>query len=153
MIKYRKPSVRYFSFFREGKEQMKKILETYYVKHMILILLIFFTVYITEILKSSTSITFDFMRSFGIDFLRYTLMGAIISLMYVPIFDKNTWTWNFKLDRMIMTIVFLFTSMTLISPIGFIVKLFLDLNIPVSIGILPFQILFGYSLMHLFIKD
>ncbi|PKK93407.1 MAG: hypothetical protein CVV61_04775 [Tenericutes bacterium HGW-Tenericutes-6] len=132
---------------------MKRLLRMHYIKQATIVIFIIVVLYVTEIFKANTLESFELRKAYVIDFVRFSLIGALISLPYARIYDKNTWILNFKLDRIVMPIFYLIISMALILPISFIVTPLLKLNIPVSIGILPFQILFGYSLMHLFIKD
>jgi|GEM_PF-4319891 len=132
---------------------MKRLLIMHYIKQVTIVIFIIVVLYVTEIFKANTLESFELRKAYVIDFVRFSLIGALISLSYVRIYDKNTWILNFKLDQIVMSIFYLIISMALILPISFIVTPLLKLNIPVSMGILPFQILFGYSLMHLFIKD
>lgn len=132
---------------------MKRLLRMHYIKQVTIVIFIIVVLYVTEIFKANTLESFELRKAYVIDFVRFSLIGALISLPYVRIYDKNTWILNFKLDQIVMPIFYLIISMALILPISFIVTPLLKLNISVSMGILPFQILFGYSLMHLFIKD
>ncbi|MCF7926436.1 MAG: hypothetical protein K9L74_02500 [Candidatus Izimaplasma sp.] len=87
-----------------------------------------------------------------INFFCYTFIGFTFHFIKTDFLKKDLGKFNFKIELLLFLIVYLIFSIPLIFTIDFIVILFLNLGISPSIGLIPIQILFGYTLLNLFIN-
>ena len=108
--------------------------------------------FILSKIKISTQESFNFTQSFLADFIGFSLIGVLLHTYNENNFRKSSWSVKLKPEMVIIVIIYLLIAISLVMRISFIITIFIDLNIQVSFGLIPFQILFGYTFIGLFFK-
>jgi hypothetical protein len=102
---------------------------------------------------------FAFWSLSFLQFVRYTLLGALVALYSTKIFEKGTFGFEINVVNLVFVGIFFIISITYILEIndrlilGFITRWISGLNLFSDLSLRGFQFMFGYSLMHLFIRN
>ena len=93
-----------------------------------------------------------------LQFVRYSLLGALLALYSTKIFEKGTFGFKLNIVNLVFVIIFFIISVANILVINdivifhFIVRFINELHLFSNVSLIGFQLMFGYSLMHLFIR-
>ncbi len=108
-------------------------------------------IYLQSYLLNSASQSFYFSQYNTINLVTYSIIGLSISLISINIFKKSVWKITFRPELLVFVLLYFIVASSQVLMIGFIVNIFLQLGISPTLGLIPFQVLFGYSLLHLFL--
>lgn len=128
---------------------MRKIDKFLIFRFLIATILITLILFILSKVKLNTQESFNFTQSFLADFIGFSLIGVLLHTYNENCFRKSSWGVKLKPEMVIIVIIYLLIAISLVMRISFIITIFIDLNIQVSFGLIPFQILFGYTLIGL----
>lgn len=122
------------------------------IRYIILTVFIILMFYIISLVQDRVLYTFDFDQLHFMNFIGFTLIGSAIHLVDDHILQKDAWALTFKLETLIFVVIYFLIAISLYARIGFLITLYLKTNISASLIIMPFQILFGYTFIKLFLK-
>ncbi|MCR3906168.1 MAG: hypothetical protein NUK62_03975 [Tenericutes bacterium] len=130
---------------------MKKFNLFVLFRFLIFTILILLILFIMSKLKQDTLDSFNFTQAYFVDFIGFVLIGTLINMSDKNVFKKASWKVKLSPEMLIIVIIYLFIAISLVMNIGFLITLLIKLKIPVSIGLIPFQMLFGYTLVGQFL--
>lgn len=122
------------------------------MRYIILTTFIILILFLISMVQDDVTLTFDFKQLNLAYFIGFTLIGCAIHIVDDNILKKDAWGIELKLETLVVVIIYFFIAISIYVPINFLIRLYLKTNISVSLLIMPFQILFGYTLIKLFFK-
>ena len=121
------------------------------VRLSVITVFIIFVIYIQSYLLNSVSQSFNFQQLHLINFITYSAIGFLINIINTNIFKKSVWHISLRYELLVFVFLYFIVASSQVFLISFILTIFLQLDISPTLGLIPFQILFGYSLVQLFL--
>jgi hypothetical protein len=133
---------------------MKKIDVFLILKYLSLTVFVVLVLYVISITQDIVSSSFDFYQLHLVHFVGFTLIGSALHIVDHNIFNKDSWELKLKPEILIFVMIYFFISISLLATIGFLINIYLKLGVstPLTIMLIPFQILLGYTFIRLFLK-
>ncbi len=121
------------------------------VRLSVITVFIIFVIYLQSYLLNSVSQSFNFQQLHLINFITYSAIGFLINIINTNIFKKSVWHISLRYELLVFVFLYFIVASSQVFLISFILTIFLQLDISPTLGLIPFQILFGYSLVQLFL--
>lgn len=115
--------------------------------------LILLFIYIITLIQSSLQNQidpFDFQLGAFIDFICYTFIGISFHLISTDLFKRNSWNLTLKPELLLFTVIYFIFSTSILLDINIILRLYTLIDVQPTLGLIPIQIVFGYTIVQLF---